>query len=174
MHHKILKVQMHQYLGFYSCDQNFKVVVENTFISCELDRLIEASPSSATVLDIITASGSCKEDSAEDIEAFKEVIINVDGKRHLRNTWTDIFTSIFHQRWRQPWQRRRRKLSAGRRPSLRRSLQSLPLLMMPSTTPLPTTSTKTLWTKALLLVSMVTIKAPKLARMSPPTPGKNT
>ena len=58
MHHKILKVQMHQYLGFYSCDQNFKVVVENTFISCELDRLIEASPSSATVLGIITASGS--------------------------------------------------------------------------------------------------------------------
>jgi len=35
-----------------------EVVVENTFISCELDRLIEASPSSATVLDIITASGS--------------------------------------------------------------------------------------------------------------------
>ena len=75
---------MHPYLAFHSFDLNVKVVGEDASekvqVDFELDWLNEDSPSSATVLDIITASGSCKEDSAEDIEAFKEVIISVVGK----------------------------------------------------------------------------------------------
>ena len=74
---------MHPYLAFHSFDLNVKVVGEDASekvqVDFELNRLIEASPSSA-IIDIITASGSCKEDSAEDIEAFKEVIISVVGK----------------------------------------------------------------------------------------------
>ena len=40
---------------FYSWDLYSKVVVEDPFVSYELDRLIEASPASASVLDIIDA-----------------------------------------------------------------------------------------------------------------------
>ena len=77
-----------------------------------------------------------------------------------------------------------RKHPPARRPSQRRSLQPIgrrfgrslqPLrvgLMLVS--PLPTTSMKALWTKALLPVFLVTTKAPKLPRISPPAPGKTT
>ena len=47
---------MYPYLAFYSCDA--KVVLEDTSVSYELDQLIEASPASASVLDIIAASGT--------------------------------------------------------------------------------------------------------------------
>ena len=63
---------------------------ENTFgmeDTYELDRLIGASPASASVLDIIAASSSrtlTKEASAEDREAVGEVIIE-KRKLHFCN-----------------------------------------------------------------------------------------
>ena len=63
---------------------------ENTFgmeDTYELDRLIGASPASASVLDIIAASASRtlpKEASAEDMEGVVEVII-VERKLHFCN-----------------------------------------------------------------------------------------
>ena len=60
-------------------------LVENTFgmeDTYELDRLIGASPASASVLDIIAASS--REASAEDREAVGEVII-VERKLHFCN-----------------------------------------------------------------------------------------
>ena len=50
--------KIYSYLAFYSWDLYFKVVVEDPFVSYELDRLIEASSASAGVLDIIAASGT--------------------------------------------------------------------------------------------------------------------
>ena len=50
---------MHHYLAFHSWHPYFKVVVKNTFgmeDTYELDRLIGASPASASVLAIIAAS----------------------------------------------------------------------------------------------------------------------
>ena len=64
--------------------------MENTFgmeDTYELDRLIGASPASASVLDIIAASASRtlpKEASAEDMEGVVEVII-VERKLHFCN-----------------------------------------------------------------------------------------
>ena len=43
------------YVAFYSCPLYCKAMVEDTFVSYQLDQLIEAS--SASILDIITASG---------------------------------------------------------------------------------------------------------------------
>ena len=63
---------------------------ENTFgmeDTYELDRLIGASPASASILDIIAASASRtlpKEASAEDMEDVVEVII-VERKLHFCN-----------------------------------------------------------------------------------------
>ena len=54
---KMLKIQnVSRYLAFYSFDLCCKVVVDDTFVSHQLDRLIEAS-SASSILDIITASG---------------------------------------------------------------------------------------------------------------------
>ena len=87
---------MCHYLAFHSWDPYFKVVVEDTFNmentfgmedTYELDRLIGASPASASILDIIAASASRtlpKEASAEDMEGVVEVII-VERKLHFCN-----------------------------------------------------------------------------------------
>ena len=87
---------MCHYLAFHSWDPYFKVVmgdnflVENTFgmeDTYELDRLIGASPASASILDIIAASASRtlpKEASAEDMKGVVEVII-VERKLHFCN-----------------------------------------------------------------------------------------
>ena len=44
------------YLASHSCNLYCKAMVEDTFVSYQLDRLIEAS-SANSILDIITASG---------------------------------------------------------------------------------------------------------------------
>ena len=84
---------MCHYLAFHSWDPYFKVVVEGTFNmentfgmedTYELDRLIGASPASASVLDIIAASSSrtlTKEASADYREATGEVL-HLEGKSH--------------------------------------------------------------------------------------------
>ena len=51
---------MYPYLAFHSCDLYFKVAMEDAFNkedTYELDRLIAATPASASILDILTASG---------------------------------------------------------------------------------------------------------------------
>ena len=54
----------------------------------ELDRLIGASPASASVLDIMAASGT-KEASADNREATGEVI-HLEGKLHHCNNLTGV------------------------------------------------------------------------------------
>ena len=95
----------------------------------ELDRLIGASPASASVLDIMAASGTEKA-SADNREATGEVI-HLEGKLHRCNNLSGGDLSIFHQRW--LWSLLRRPL--GKLPPAER-------LMTAST--LPTTSAKAL------------------------------
>ena len=61
----------------------------------ELDRLIGASPASASVLDIMAASGT-KKASADNREATGEVI-HLEGKLHRCNNLTGAFQLLEYQ-----------------------------------------------------------------------------
>ena len=112
----------------------------------ELDRLIGASPASASVLDIMAASGT-KEASAAYRKATGEVI-HLEGKLHRCNNLSGGDLSIFHQRWLWSLLRRPlRKLPSATAAATARKLpppllgQRTPLMRV---SPLPTTSTKAL------------------------------
>ena len=189
LHAASILEMLYQFLASHSHDLYFKVVSEDTFgmeDTDELDGFIGASTAFASVLDIITASGLplplTKEASAEDREAVREVI-SAERELHFCNDSTDVDLSIFHPRWlwsMQLWWRlvwsllRRplRKLPPARPPSWRRLLQPLPLLEQRMLLRKASTSTKAFWILALLPVSLT--KAPKLARMAPPAPGKTS
>ena len=113
----------------------------------ELDRLIGASPASASVLDIMAASGT-KEASADYREATGEVI-NLEGKLHRCNNLIGGDLSIFHQRWLWSLLRRPlRKLPSATAATAAATARKLPLPLLGQRTPLmrvsplPTTFTK--------------------------------
>ena len=78
-----------------------EAMVASEKVSFELDQMIQTTPASdASVLDIITASGTrtlTKEASAEDREAVGEVIIVVEGKSHFCYDFTGVLCQYFIQ-----------------------------------------------------------------------------
>ena len=108
----------------------------------ELDSFIGASPASASVLDIMAASGT-KEASADYREATGEVI-HLEGKLHRCNNLSGGDLSIFHQRWLWSLLRRPlRKLPSATAATVRKLPppllgQRTPLMRV---SPLPATST---------------------------------
>ena len=83
---------MYPYLSFHS-GVYFKVVLDNAMEDTyELDRLIQASPGSASILDILTASGM--DASAEARVAVGEVI-SAERKLHVCKDLPDVGQSIF-------------------------------------------------------------------------------
>ena len=109
----------------------------------ELDRLIRASPASASVLDIMAASGTRTK------EASTGEVIHLEGKLHRCNNLSGGDLSIFHQRWLWSLLRRPlRKLPSATAATAAATARKLPPPLLGQRTPLmrvsplPTTSTK--------------------------------
>ena len=115
----------------------------------ELDRLIGASPAPASVLDIMTASGSSTREASADYREATGEVIHLEGKWHRCNNLAGGDLSIFHQRWLWSLLRRPlRKLPSATAATAAATARKFPPPLLGQRTPLmrvsplPTTSTK--------------------------------